>query len=852
MLGNSFSDYPMGSAWEAASQDERDKFIRVAIGRLSHYGLTLETELENEQEAALANYIRFIFERDGSGSIEPPNYVINALQISRTNRPGSFALEFSNSPTNDGAVGTGGISEDEAAALIDESVADWAETDNDDPIPENKLINAPVGGGDGLNQNEVDARITQNVEEWALNAASESGIPFTKIDSGELQAEIIGNARDEIADWAENSNTDPIPADKLVNAPSGSEGSGLTPEQVDARIADWAETANSDSIPASKLDNVQLNIPTQVYIDNLINQDINSRLEPWAEIGVEALIPASKLINAPIPVFGNGERQTPSITFSSDLNTGFFRQAENVIGISAGGQLAASISTASIILNSPAQLAAGSTIDGQPIGTGGGRESTANVGSSLTGVLFLEQADTGDRRVELVGTTLSFINFPDNEKELLRFRLKLGKVLTISDSGQGFSFLITGPVTEQADRFVFEYLTIQTIGNGNITNGSFAIVNFLADTFAIQEWAREGNNELVPATKLPVLQGHQWRRVHSYRLNVLNSLGGANAPNVQDRYELWDDEGRQAYLEWFRPNTTKEYFAILRGGEDETLFLGSFFGVLDNTPDSDPDRITVVHTYGFDAIESITDTQTDEASIFFEFRLAGRNDADLNIPLIIGFPYLTGAQSSPFTTEVVDFYVREAINSASTEIIEPWAVSGNTTAIPAEKLTNAPVPEGGRNSPALVYELSLGNISTTQSASFSSPSLPSLPTAQRDAYRSFLRHSGFKRIFFTLKPNTNLNNDDFDYVTVLADYTYITTDSPGTGNNNGIALFDEVIPRWTSSRIAPAQFQIAMSANDSLSTSNRIWDEFILRGTGDQTILPNFSNHFVQIFVQIL
>ena len=57
--------------------------------------------------------------------------------------------------------------------------------------------------------------------------------------------------------WADrNSPTEQIPANRLLNAPAGGGGGGgLNAAQVDARIADWAETTNTDPIPASKLTN---------------------------------------------------------------------------------------------------------------------------------------------------------------------------------------------------------------------------------------------------------------------------------------------------------------------------------------------------------------------------------------------------------------------------------------------------------------------------------------------------------------------------------------------------------------------------------------------------------------------
>ena len=88
-------------------------------------------------------------------------------------------------------------------------LSSWARASNTDPIPAEKLTNAPSGGG-GLSQAQVDARV---------------------------QAGVL--------DWAEAGNTDPIPADKLTNAPSS--GGGLNQAAVDARIQtvvpDWALNA---------------------------------------------------------------------------------------------------------------------------------------------------------------------------------------------------------------------------------------------------------------------------------------------------------------------------------------------------------------------------------------------------------------------------------------------------------------------------------------------------------------------------------------------------------------------------------------------------------------------------------
>ena len=72
-----------------------------------------------------------------------------------------------------------------------------------------------------------------------------------------------------VSDWAEEGNTDAIPAGKLTNAPSS--GGGLSQAAVDARVkagvADWAETADTSNLPAAKLPDIPLaNLPADLQL----------------------------------------------------------------------------------------------------------------------------------------------------------------------------------------------------------------------------------------------------------------------------------------------------------------------------------------------------------------------------------------------------------------------------------------------------------------------------------------------------------------------------------------------------------------------------------------------------------
>ena len=62
--------------------------------------------------------------------------------------------------------------------------------------------------------------------------------------------------RDLVSDWAEEGNSEAIPADKLTNAPGGTT-TGLNQNAVDARVRhgvqDWAERNNNEAIPETKV-----------------------------------------------------------------------------------------------------------------------------------------------------------------------------------------------------------------------------------------------------------------------------------------------------------------------------------------------------------------------------------------------------------------------------------------------------------------------------------------------------------------------------------------------------------------------------------------------------------------------
>ena len=132
-------------------------------------------------------------------------------------------------------------------AFKDVIAEEWAQSENDDPIPVGKLSNAP-----GLTQTQVDARVKDGVLDWAEKDNTDA-IPSGKLGNapGLTQTQVDARVKDGVLNWAEKDNTDPIPVGKLSNAP------GLTQQQVDDRVtagvSDWAEEGNTDEIPSEKL-----------------------------------------------------------------------------------------------------------------------------------------------------------------------------------------------------------------------------------------------------------------------------------------------------------------------------------------------------------------------------------------------------------------------------------------------------------------------------------------------------------------------------------------------------------------------------------------------------------------------
>jgi len=213
LIGSDFADYAMGAEWEAAEQDDRDRYIRLAIARLSSYGVKNDTELSGEQEAAVALFVRRLFESKGNirgGDIS--NLVLRSLEVNRRAGPGPMGIVDFGTVTPPSPSGGGG-----------------------EPVPSNRLI--PVGGATG--QALVKSQDADFEVDWeTIDTAPDDRLIPDGGASGQVLKKSSGD--DYAVEWAE----DDTPAEnRLIPA-------GGTSLQVLQRFGPDDYSVRWEAIPA--------------------------------------------------------------------------------------------------------------------------------------------------------------------------------------------------------------------------------------------------------------------------------------------------------------------------------------------------------------------------------------------------------------------------------------------------------------------------------------------------------------------------------------------------------------------------------------------------------------------------
>ena len=179
-----------------------------------------------------------------------------------------------------------------AVGNVDAAVQDWAEADNDETVPKDKLPADTVYSDAIANfqtQSQVDVRVATGVADWA-EAGNSDAIPAAKLAnaaSGNYETGTSFPASPSEGDLFEfndavasgltakdfDGSTDLTTASRgdlfkyigtswVKQSEAGAGGTGLNQAQVNARVAagvlDWAETGNTDAIPAAKLGNAPM------------------------------------------------------------------------------------------------------------------------------------------------------------------------------------------------------------------------------------------------------------------------------------------------------------------------------------------------------------------------------------------------------------------------------------------------------------------------------------------------------------------------------------------------------------------------------------------------------------------
>lgn len=212
------NNFPLGPVWETLDDNEKQRYMNLAFSRLSSFGVGSVAAINSpEKEAAFAQYLKLIVDLQATGDLEVPDYLQDLLTTDglQDHKTGSHILNF----TGGGGIATSGtLTDEQLRNVVFALVYSWAQAGNDDPIPSDKLINS------GVNMDAVTAEEVARI----LNVSMSS--------------------------WAFITNDDPIPASKLTLAPNqNTGGTGLTSDQVRALISDWAETSNQDKIPLDKI-----------------------------------------------------------------------------------------------------------------------------------------------------------------------------------------------------------------------------------------------------------------------------------------------------------------------------------------------------------------------------------------------------------------------------------------------------------------------------------------------------------------------------------------------------------------------------------------------------------------------
>ena len=267
------------------------------------------------------DYIEVFIAFESSNTGRTINFEIPAHDASRREQLDIFFYDRATVP----GTGGSGIDQEAVDARIDSKVEGFARVGHTATIDTSRLPGPPTI----LNQTQVDARVLFNIEDWAeqgnvddvprdklptASATEQGAVTLNTVDgriaswartgqtqpvSGLTQAQVDARVQAGVYNWAEQDNSDQIPASKLQNAPGAQATAGLNTAQVTALIATWARaTGATGTIPASRLpaaSRTVAGIITTANIEQSIDGKIIAQIEAFARKSQNVDVPRGKL-----------------------------------------------------------------------------------------------------------------------------------------------------------------------------------------------------------------------------------------------------------------------------------------------------------------------------------------------------------------------------------------------------------------------------------------------------------------------------------------------------------------------------------------------------------------------------
>ena len=471
----------------------------------------------------------------------------------------------------------------------------------------------------------------------------------------------------DVAFWALTDNPNPIPAAKLVNAPSGGGGGGgggLTPEQVDDRaraiVSDWAEVGNVDVIPAEKIPPID-EVELQTHL--LAN------VSDWARAGNRAGIPSNKLYETDIAIYDNrtfsfmdAPLSTTAAIDNANIRAGWYEATVLPIGANVADGMQAD---ASVLVRVKR--------DGRRYqywyNEADGREFYRTWAENAAPGLFSE-----------VGVGLTEGQVDARIVEGVADWAEAGNVDDIPDAKIPATIARTSQVSLPAEGWALVG-NVEAIPAEKLTNAESGLSESEVDG-RIAVWGRAGNTDAIPAEKL---------------VNAPSgSGGGLTAEQVNQRIRAEVSDWAEANDNSIIPDNKIPASVARTSAIPTAPAEWAETGNVDDIPDSKiPSTI---------ARAADIPSNADIDSIAAERVRAGVADwAEEGNTAQIPADKLgnAGAVSGGGLNAA-------AVDERIAAGVEDWAETGNTAPIPADKLVNAPTGGGGLDEAAVDARVAAG------------------------------------------------------------------------------------------------------------------------------------------------